>query len=132
MRKYVLFCLIGWAWATAASAQVPSQTAPVDTVRAAKPALNKPSQEAPVVPEPEDNKEIDLEAIEIQAVVEKPNVDIISKRTEPEWEETRFIERSFDAELKRAPKNLMIVDDELDRAQKLETLKKTETKSNPE
>lgn len=115
MRKILLASLIGMCWVALASAQTPA--APTDTARAPQPAVHKAA---------EDDGEIDLEAIEIQAVVEKPNVDIISKRSKPEWEETRFIDRSFDAELKQAPKDLMLVDDELDRTQKLDALKKTD------
>src|SRR5262245_7782397 len=69
-------------------------------------------------------EEIDLGTFAIQAVIEKPNVDIIPKRTEPDWEEARFLERSFGQELKEVPDELMLIDEELDRAQKLETLKK--------
>ncbi len=121
MRKILLASLVGMCWAATASAQTP--VAQADTVRAPQPAVNKAG--ANVAPA-EGDGEIDLEAIEIQAVVEKPNVDIISKRSKPEWEETRFIDRSFDAELKQAPKDLMLVDDELDRTQKLDALKKTD------
>jgi hypothetical protein len=118
MRKIILTCWFGvlgasWAWA-----QTPAPAAQTDTVRAVKKA--EAAEAAP------DDQEIDLEAIEIQAVIEKPNVDIISKRSKPEWEETRFIDRSFEAELKQAPKDLMLVDEELDRAQKLDALKKAE------
>jgi hypothetical protein len=70
--------------------------------------------------------EIDLGTFSIQAVIEKPNVDIIPKRTEPDWEEARFLERSFGQELKEVPDELMLIDEELDRAQKLDTLKKAD------
>ncbi len=132
MRKYVLICLFGLAWASWAWAQAPSQSAPSDTVRATKPVVNQPNAPnqsgaaTPAAPEQHAGDDFDLETIEIQAVIEKPNVDIIPKRTQPEWEETRFIDRSFEAELKQAPENLMIVDDELDRAQKLDALKKAD------
>lgn len=69
-------------------------------------------------------EELDLGTVSIQAVIEKPNVDIIPKRTEPDWEEMRFLERSFGRELKEVPEELMLIDEELDRAQKLEMLKK--------
>ena len=70
--------------------------------------------------------EIDLGTFAIQAVIEKPNVDIIPKRTEPDWEETPELERHFGQELKAVPDDLMLHDEELDRAQKLETLKKAD------
>lgn len=120
MRKIFFASLLVMCWAASASAQTPA--AQPDTLRAAQPGANASAT---------DDGEIDLEAIEIQAVIEKPNVDIISKRTKPEWEETRFIDRSFDAELKQAPKDLMLVDDELDRTQKLEALKKTDPPPKP-
>lgn len=72
------------------------------------------------------DEEIDLGTFAIEAVIEKPNVDIIPKRTEPDWEETRFLERSFGQELKEVPEELMLIDEELDRAQKLDTLRKTD------
>ncbi len=69
-------------------------------------------------------EEIDLGTFAIQAVIEKPNVDIIPKRTAPDWEDMHVLERSFGQELKEVPEELMLNDEELDRAQKLETLKK--------
>ncbi len=124
MRKILLASLFSLGWVALAPAQTPAAATPADTLRAAKPAVNKVN--APEANPLDGEKEIDLEAIEIQAVVEKPNVDIISKRSKPEWEETRFIDRSFEAELKQAPKDLMLVDEELDRAQKLDALKKAD------
>lgn len=117
MRKIFLASLIAILWSAAPlTGQTPAQN---DTLPPAKPKATEPAQAA-------EGEEFDLEAIEIQAVVEKPNVDIIPKRTKPEWEETRFIDRSFENELKQAPKDLMLVDDELDRALKLEALKKAD------
>jgi len=120
MRKYLFTCLLIFLWAASARAQAPSTATPADTTRG-KPVTTNPSGA-----EAASGDDLELETIEIQAVIEKPNVDIIPKRTKPEWEETRFIERSFETELKQAPKGLMLVDDELDRAQKLDTLKKNE------
>jgi hypothetical protein len=51
-------------------------------------------------------------------------VDIIPKRVAPELEEVEFVERSFDRELKEVPKDLLLLDDDLDRVAKLEGLKK--------
>jgi hypothetical protein len=73
---------------------------------------------------PEFGKEMELETISIEAVIEKPNVDIIPKRAEPDLGEVEFIDRSFESELKAIPKDLLLIDDELDRATKLEGLKK--------
>lgn len=117
MRKFFLASLIAMLWSVAPlTGQTPTQN---DTLPPAKPKVTEPAQAA-------EGEEFDLDAIEIQAVVEKPNVDIIPKRTTPEWEETRFVDRSFESELKQAPKDLMLVDDELDRALKLEALKKAD------
>jgi hypothetical protein len=69
-------------------------------------------------------KEMELEAIAIEAIIEKPNVDIIPKRVAPDLEEVEFVERSFDRELKEVPKDLLLLDDDLDRVAKLEGLKK--------
>lgn len=122
----------GLAWATLTWAQSAAPAVQADTSRAtALPDLGKPNTAAANPAAATEGDDFELETIEIQAVVEKPNVDIIPKRTKPEWEETRFIDRSFEAELKRAPKDLMIVDEELDRAQKLDALKKAETKKKP-
>ncbi len=126
MRKYLFTCLLIFVWAAAARAQAQSPAAPADTTRGKPVAPNQGGAAAATASETPSGDDLELETIEIQAVIEKPNVDIIPKRTKPEWEETRFIERSFETELKQAPKGLMLVDDELDRAQKLDTLKKNE------
>lgn len=137
MRMKFLTCLFGFAWAAFAWAQTATPPAQTDTLRTPVAETSKLNTAAPAntpaanAPETHAGDDFELETIEIQAVVEKPNVDIIPKRTKPEWEETRFIDRSFEAELKRAPKDLMLVDEELDRAQKLEALKKVEAKKKP-
>ena len=69
-------------------------------------------------------KEMELEAISIAAIIEKPNVDIIPKRVPPVWEEIEFVDRSFDPELKALPKDLLLLDDDLDRVARLDGLKK--------
>jgi len=74
------------------------------------------------------SKEFELEAIAIEAVIEKPNVEIIPKRRKPDLEEMRFIDRSFDHELKSVPKKLLILDEEMDRVHKVEGIKKVKTK----
>jgi hypothetical protein len=79
----------------------------------------------PAIPDSLDKgEEMELESIAIEAVIEKPNVDIIPKRAEPDFEELEFVERSFERELRQIPKDLLLVDDELDRAARLEGLKK--------
>jgi len=70
------------------------------------------------------SEEMELESISIEAIIEKPNVDIIPKRLEPELEEVEFVERSFERELKEAPKDMLLLDDDLDRVAKLEGIKK--------
>lgn len=69
-------------------------------------------------------QETELESISIEAIIEKPNVDIIPKRVEPELEEVEFVERSFDRELKEVPKDMLLLEDDLDRVAKLEGIKK--------
>ncbi len=125
MRKIFLASLFSLMGVSGAWAQSPTPASPTDTLRAANKSSAANAGET-AKPVQGDDREIDLAVIEIQAVIEKPNVDIISKRAKPEWEETRFIDRSFEAELKQAPKDLMLVDEELDRAQKLEALKKAD------
>lgn len=83
----------------------------IQVERAAKPDSAKPAAE------------MELESISIEAIIEKPNVDIIPKRLEPELEEVEFVARSFDRELKEVPKDLLLLDDDLDRVAKLEGLK---------
>lgn len=68
--------------------------------------------------------EMELESISIEAIIEKPNVDIIPKRMEPELEEVEFVERSFERELKEVPKDMLLLEDDLDRVAKLEGIKK--------
>jgi hypothetical protein len=111
----------------AAAAQTESssaQTAAADTVKAGMPS--KPA-EASRSAKPDSSaakEEMELEAISIEAIIEKPNVDIIPKRVTPDLEEVEFVERSFDRELKEVPKDLLLLDDDLDRVAKLEGLKK--------
>lgn len=103
-----------------------AQTAAADTVKAQTPA--KPAEASrPLKPDSsgaEDEDEMELETIAIEAIIEKPNVDIIPKRVAPDLEEVEFVERSFERELKEVPKDLLLLDDDLDRVAKLEGLKK--------
>ena len=99
-------------------AQTPPSPAQPDTVRTPQnPALAPPdTAKAPT--------EMELESISIEAIIEKPNVDIIPKRMEPELEEVEFVERSFERELKEVPKDMLLLEDDLDRVAKLEGIKK--------
>ncbi|MFQ5629888.1 MAG: hypothetical protein ACE5I1_14070 [bacterium] len=73
-------------------------------------------------------EELVLGEISIEAIIEKPNVDIISKRKKPEIEEISFIDRSFEAEIKEVPKDFHLYDKELDEPKKLDKLRKILTK----
>lgn len=121
MKKQIMVLAILSCLPVCALAQTkPPQTPPAkaDTVRAkpeATPAKSDTAK-APV--------EMELESISIEAIIEKPNVDIIPKRVEPELEEVEFVERSFERELKAVPKDMLLLDDDLDRVAKLEGIKK--------
>ena len=96
----------------------PAQPAKPDTVLA-------PQSPAPAPPDTaKAPTEMELESISIEAIIEKPNVDIIPKRMEPELEEVEFVERSFERELKEVPKDMLLLEDDLDRVAKLEGIKK--------
>ena len=58
----------------------------------------------------------------VEAVIEKPNVAIIPKRVKPDLNEVLFIDRSFERELKEMPRDLLLLDDELDKPKKVEGL----------
>ena len=138
MGRTFLVLLFLWT-ATAHAQESKHSAAPVspDTLRTTKGGAQTPqkngdesskrtgkSDGAPGKKELTAGEEYELEAIAIQAVVEKPNVDIIPRRTKPDFEEVRFTERSFERELKEIPKELLLLDEELERAQKLDELKK--------
>ncbi|RMD95080.1 MAG: hypothetical protein D6814_13715 [Calditrichaeota bacterium] len=69
-------------------------------------------------------KEIELGEINIEAIIEKPNVDIFPKRIVANVEEISFIDRTFEQEIKQLPKDLLLFDEELDSAKKLSKLRK--------
>lgn len=96
----------------------PAQPAQPDTVLAPQSPAPAPSDTAKAP------TEMELESISIEAIIEKPNVDIIPKRMEPELEEVEFVERSFERELKEVPKDMLLLEDDLDRVAKLEGIKK--------
>jgi len=126
-KKIFVFALICFLPASGLAQTKPSKPKPAatpDTTKAAKNA--KPEPAAPIA-KPDTTKaseEMELESISIEAIIEKPNVDIIPKRLEPELEEVEFVERSFDRELKEVPKDMLLLDDDLDRVAKLEGIKK--------
>jgi hypothetical protein len=107
-----------------------AQTSSSDTKSVAQDTLKSKTPATPAKPagaKPDSSElaqEMELEAIAIEAIIEKPNVDIIPKRVTPDLEEVEFVERSFDRELKEVPKDLLLLDDDLDRVAKLEGLKK--------
>ncbi len=70
------------------------------------------------------NNDIELMEINIEAVIEMPSVAILPKRIEPELGEVKFVERSFEKELKQAPEKLMIIDNRLFSPKKAEDFKK--------
>lgn len=63
--------------------------------------------------------DINLEDIVIQAVVEKPRVAILPKRLEPNLSKVEFVERSFENELKKIPKNPMLLGNDKKIGQKI-------------
>ncbi|MDZ7266939.1 MAG: hypothetical protein ONB48_05795 [candidate division KSB1 bacterium] len=107
-----------------------------DTVHATAPARKAAGTAAvdsvrrPAGPEKEkvEPKELELEAIAIEAVIEKPNVDIIPKRSKPDFEEMRIPDRSFARELKAVSRELLLSDDELEKPEKVDGLKKIPAK----
>ncbi|MCG3119116.1 MAG: hypothetical protein ALAOOOJD_01447 [bacterium] len=126
MKKYLIVFAVACLGPASGWAQSPPaklQPAAKDTLKsvASKKDLNaertaKPDSARPAA-------EMELESISIEAIIEKPNVDIIPKRLAPELEEVEFVARSFDRELKEVPKDLLLLDDDLDRVAKLEGLK---------
>lgn len=94
------------------------QQAPADTAKKLPAAVKEKS----------DPNELELEAIAIEAVIEKPNVDIIPKRVKPDFGEMRDLERSFARELKSVSKGILLHDDTIDQPQKVDGLKKIPAK----
>lgn len=100
--------------------QVVAQQARQDSARGSTAALRTQkadtSKAQPV-------SEFELGEIVIEAIIERPNVDIFPKRVKVDVEEIAFIDRSFEPEIKEVPKNLLLYDEELDTAKKLTRLK---------
>lgn len=108
-----LFVLLGLA---PVYAQGRDQASPGDSIRAVNADLHvdRMTRRSPVT------KEFDLGVIRIEAIIEKPNVDIIPKRMQPRNEDAAFLHRSFEKEIKEIPDELLLSDDELDAAKKLQ------------
>ncbi len=121
MRKlYMVFVLMLGLLPALALGQQPqkarSQAKPPAQKPADKVKKKKPAKKV-VVPE------FELGEIIIEAVVEKPNVDIFPKRIKADMEEIAFIDRTFEHEIKEIPKNLLLYDEELDSAKRLTRLR---------
>ena len=116
----MLICFLPGAGLAQTAANKPKPAAP-DTATAKKNVKPAPAAKPDTA---KANEEMELESISIEAIIEKPNVDIIPKRLEPELEEVEFVERSFERELKEVPKDMLLLDDDLDRVAKLEGIKK--------
>jgi len=69
-----------------------------------------------------DIKEMVLEEIQIQAVIEKPRVAILPKRREPELGKLEFVDRSFENELKKIPQKPMLIEEDLKTISKIRKL----------
>lgn len=111
-----------------------SQSAAADSgrspVTASKPAVAADSLRRPAAADKEKAapKEVELEMIAIEAVIEKPNVDIIPKRSKPDFEEMRIPDRSFARELRAVSRELLLPDDEVEKPEKVDGLKKIPAK----
>jgi hypothetical protein len=115
--KLFIFCLLigsyfelGNAQTYQARADTTKTLAKIDSMRLTQDILNEQG-------------EIELSEINIEAVIEKPRVAILPKRVEPELGAMEFVDRSFEQELKKAPDNLMIQDSRLFVPKKIENLK---------
>jgi hypothetical protein len=77
-----------------------------------------------VVADTSSTREVSLEDIHIEAVIEKPAVTLIPKRLAPEVGEAPAMSRSFDQELKQRPKFLDQVGEEQEAGDRMNTNKK--------
>ncbi len=83
-------------------------------------AQQKSQQKKPPVVTPAG--EIQLDALHVEAIIEKPSVSIVSKRIEPELEEVEFILRDFDRELRVLPRGLFSFDADKYRVEKIKNV----------
>jgi hypothetical protein len=138
MMKRIILSIMSITVALSASAQesqAPPQPAAQDSLQAS-PAIARPQaaeadsikKRPGMAKEKSEPKELELEAIAIEAVVEKPNVDIIPKRAKPDFQEVGDLDRSFARELKAVSKELLLGDEDIDQPQKVEGLKKIPAK----
>jgi hypothetical protein len=125
-RTLIIFAALSFlpALAMAQTKANDANAAAPDTLKAKTPAKPVEGSRSAKRDSAAAGEEMELETIAIEAIIEKPNVDIIPKRIVPELEEMEFVERSFDRELKAVPKELLLLDDDLDHVAKLEGLKK--------
>lgn len=75
-------------------------------------------------------KELILEEIQIEAVIEKPRVAILPKRREPDFGKIEFVDRSFENELKKIPHKPMFIEEDLMAVQKIRKLNILKKKKN--
>ncbi len=61
--------------------------------------------------------EIVFDEIQIEGVIDKPNVSILPTRTKPEFDKLEFVGRSFDSEIKALPPHDFLFDIEFDAGQ---------------
>ena len=73
--------------------------------------------------------EVVLDAITIEAEIEKPRVAILPKRIEPELGEMEFINRSFENELKQGPEQPVLIKERIRAPIKVKKLKEKKVKS---
>lgn len=67
--------------------------------------------------------EMILNAIEIEAVIETPSVNIVPKRIDPEMGKVEFVDRSFENELKAIPIQPILAGKEMSEVSKIKKLK---------
>lgn len=68
--------------------------------------------------------EVKLDALHLEALIEKPSVSIVPKRIEPDLEKVEFISRKFDRELKMIPEKLFDMHLEKNKVQKIRNIEK--------
>jgi len=83
-------------------------------------AQEKPQQKAK--PKISPTGEIQLDALHLEAHIEKPSVSIVPKRVEPELQEVEFILRNFDRELRQVPRGLFSFQNNWNRVEKIRDL----------
>lgn len=69
------------------------------------------------------DEEIRLDALHLDAQIEKPSVSILPKRIEPDLEGIEYIIRDFDRELKRIPDELFDFDSDRRRVTRIQDVR---------